>query len=119
MQPLEATAEVDRVSDEDEEVVRVLDAYLANLELGHSANPELLLAQHPGIAHRLRPCLAGLQLLDSGIRTSEAATQLGDYTILREIGRVTILKCQAPVSNYTWDSPAGGTDDRDTASPGF
>src|SRR5687767_7963446 len=88
MQPVDATAEVEQASAEDLEVVRVLDAYLADVESGQAVDPQLLLAQHPAIAHRLRSCLAGLQLLDASIATPQpAATVLGEYKIVREIGR--------------------------------
>ena len=47
MQAGEIAADVDQATREDEEVVRVLDAYLADLEGGQPADPELLLIQHP------------------------------------------------------------------------
>jgi WD40 repeat protein/serine/threonine protein kinase len=84
-----------RLSDaaaEDEEVARVLDQYLSDLERGKPVSSDFLLAQNPAIAPRLRACLAGLSLLDEA--TSPRATmaglrppELADYAILREIGR--------------------------------
>lgn len=87
MKPGEATAEP-RTSDEDEEVVRVLDVYLSDLEAGRATDPQRLLAEHPAIADRLRACLAGLQLLDRGPAAGvESLAELGGYSIVREIGR--------------------------------
>ncbi|MBI3469007.1 MAG: serine/threonine protein kinase, partial [Planctomycetes bacterium] len=87
MKPRDAAAEP-RTSDEDEEVVRVLDAYLNDLEAGQATDPQELLAQHPAIANRLRACLAGLQLLDRSDAPREGALpELGGYSIVREIGR--------------------------------
>jgi len=88
MQPGRATIEADAASQEDEEVVRVLDAYLAGLERGESVEPEMLLAQHPAIAHRLRSCLTGLQLVGGGPPTHPRdAIHIGEYSIECEIGR--------------------------------
>src|SRR5437764_14546163 len=87
MQAGEIGADVDQATREDEEVVRVLDAYLADLEGGQPADPELLLIQHPAIAHRLRSCLAGLHLLDAAVpKNDRPAMELGDYTLVREFG---------------------------------
>jgi eukaryotic-like serine/threonine-protein kinase len=87
MLPVDATSPMDHISDEDDEVVRVLDAYLADIESGRSTTPELLLAQHPAIAQRLRSCLAGLQLVDAAAPSESCAGELGGYQIVREIGR--------------------------------
>jgi hypothetical protein len=88
MRPAKAVIELDPASQEDEEVVRVLDAYLAGLERGDSLEPDLLLAQHPAIAHRLRSCLAGLDLLASQAQNGAAQTiEIGDYLLEHEIGR--------------------------------
>src|SRR4051812_37179506 len=88
MRPAKATIEFVPASQEDEEVVRVLDAYLAGLERGISLEPDLLLAQHPAIAHRLRSCLVGLDLLASQAQNGASKTiEIGDYLIEHEIGR--------------------------------
>jgi serine/threonine protein kinase/Flp pilus assembly protein TadD len=83
----------------DAELAAVLDAYLAALEAGHAPDPEALLAEHARIADRLRACLAGLRLVKGGAEGLEgkgraeepaevsAGTPLGDFRLLREVGR--------------------------------
>ncbi|MEX0611947.1 MAG: serine/threonine-protein kinase [Pirellulales bacterium] len=84
-------------------LVDVLEAYLADLERGAIPNQELLLAAHPELADELRPYLDSLQMLHgvtremrapaittngSGDATLESKPQqIGDYRIVREIGR--------------------------------
>ena len=46
---------------EDEQLVRVLDEFLADLATGVAVDAERLLAAHPDLAPRLRNCLAGLR----------------------------------------------------------
>jgi serine/threonine protein kinase len=82
--------------------MRVFEEYLAELERGTLAQPEELLAQHPDLAGPLRDYLAGMEFLRSaaaalrgaprplepgGECLAEGTQQLGDYRILREIGR--------------------------------
>jgi serine/threonine protein kinase/tetratricopeptide (TPR) repeat protein len=82
-------------------LVGVLEDYLADLERGVAKDEESLLAAHPELADELRPYLDSLQLLHGAARdmrakaTGEAggdvagqhARQIGDYRIVREIGR--------------------------------
>jgi hypothetical protein len=89
----------DRSATDHAELAAVLDAYLAALEAGHAPNPEALLADHARIADRLRACLAGLRLVKGGAQGLEGAgragepaevragTPLGDFRLLREVGR--------------------------------
>jgi len=77
---------------DDEEVVRVLDQCLCDLERGIPLDTERLLADHPAIAHRLRACLSGLSLLDEATSpkapwAASAPPEIADHTIVREIGR--------------------------------
>src|SRR5262249_38703815 len=83
---------------EDGELIRILDHYLADLEAGVAADPEKLIAAHPDLSDRLRACLAGLQLVEGmtpasifgpATDTGEGETlgTLGDFKLLREIGR--------------------------------
>jgi tetratricopeptide (TPR) repeat protein len=84
---------------DDAELAAVLDAYLAALEAGHAPDLEGLLAEHARIADRLRACLAGLRLVKGGAEGLEgtaaaegraevaAGTPLGDFRLLREVGR--------------------------------
>jgi WD40 repeat protein/serine/threonine protein kinase len=94
---------------EDAELVRVLDAYLADVEAGRAVDPEQLLAAHPAIAPRLRACLASLQMVEqvagglaSRTEAAEPPPQLGDFRILRELGRggmglVYVAEQQQPI----------------------
>ena len=51
---------------EDEgELARVLDAYLAEVEAGRPVDPEEWVGQHPAIAARLRACLKSLHLVEA------------------------------------------------------
>jgi serine/threonine protein kinase len=80
-------------------VLRVLEGYLEELERGGEPNPDALVAQHPEIADELRTYLQQLNLLHRatvGLRwpASAVASQempdagrLGDFRLLREIGR--------------------------------
>ena len=78
---------------EDTELVRVLDAYLADVEAGRAVDLEQLLAAHPAIAPRLRACLASLQMVEkvADVLTTptpaEPLPQLGDFRIRQEVGR--------------------------------
>jgi WD40 repeat protein/serine/threonine protein kinase len=81
----------------DRELARVLEVYLADLEAGQAVDAERLVAEHPAIADRLRACLASLHLVERaadafppsnhGLSQVTAEKQLGDYRILREVGR--------------------------------
>jgi serine/threonine protein kinase/tetratricopeptide (TPR) repeat protein len=84
------------------QVMHVLEEYLAQLERGTPPHPEQLLAQHPELAEPLRDYLASLEFLHraavklrSGDQVQETKAagevtelgQLGDYRLLREVGR--------------------------------
>jgi hypothetical protein len=82
----------------DAELTRVLEAYFTDLEAGRPVDPNRLLAEHPAIADRLRACLASLHLVEQGAcvfgpgpqdltEHGPALGQLGDFRILREVGR--------------------------------
>jgi serine/threonine protein kinase len=77
-------------------VVEVLEDYLAALEAGTAPSRQEFLAQHPDLAEQLEACLASLDFIRrAGVksaaprRTSEPLADglLGDYRIVREIGR--------------------------------
>jgi hypothetical protein len=85
-------------SSADAELTHILEVYLADLEAGHPVDPDRLLAEHPAIADRLRACLASLHLVEQGgsvfgpgphgvAEQGPALGQLGDFRILRELGR--------------------------------
>jgi serine/threonine protein kinase/tetratricopeptide (TPR) repeat protein len=85
------------------QLVDVLEGYLAELEQGRAPDQEALLAAHPDLADELRPYLDSLRLLHGATRdmrvtrasssppagelAAPAARQVGDYRIVREIGR--------------------------------
>jgi serine/threonine protein kinase/WD40 repeat protein len=80
------------VSVDDPRVVRALEEYLAALESGSRPERDALLARHPDIAPALAHCLDGLDLMQALTRTEpvpdpRAPAPLGDYRLLREVGR--------------------------------
>ena len=71
-----------------EELVRVLDQYLADLEAGRAPSREKLLAEHPGLASQLEPCLSGIEFIHRAARpAADAPSRLGDFEIVGEVGR--------------------------------
>src|SRR5438128_301508 len=85
-----------------DQVIQILEAYLAELEKGGIPHPDALITQYPEHAEVLRAYLRKLELLHeaaTGLRgspgpegtttTADGASnrRLGDYTILREVGR--------------------------------
>jgi hypothetical protein len=70
------------------ELVRVLDQYLADLQAGRAPERAQLLAAHPDLAPQLEQCLAGIEFIHHAAQPSpETPVQLGDFRIVREIGR--------------------------------
>jgi tetratricopeptide (TPR) repeat protein len=81
------------------ELAQALDAYMAAVEAGRPPDPEQLLAEHPAVADRLRACLASLRLVeraagsfvagaaDGGEANAGRPEVLGDFRIIREVGR--------------------------------
>ena len=85
------------------ELAGVLESYLARLEEGDAPNHDTVLAAHPELAEELRPYLESLRLLHGAARdlrpekaksngsaadsSLSAARRIGDYRILREVGR--------------------------------
>ncbi len=68
------------------DVVRVLDEYLESLKAGTAPSREELLARYPELELQLDACLAGLTFLHAANHGS-VPSQLGDFRILREVGR--------------------------------
>jgi tetratricopeptide (TPR) repeat protein len=81
-------------------VIAALEEYQAALRAGHVPDRRAFLARHPDIAAALADCLGGLDLVrhaaaplrssDEGASVGTGAsrgTLLGDYRILREVGR--------------------------------
>src|SRR3954453_21295799 len=84
------------------ELADVLERYLADLECGVAPDQQALLAAHPNLADELLPYLESLRLLDGATRDlrslnslksnlsdskSTTARYIGEYRIVREIGR--------------------------------
>jgi len=69
-------------------LVTILDQYLANLEAGSPPEREKLLAAHPDLAPQLERCLSGMEFIHRAARpAADAPVQLGDFRIIREVGR--------------------------------
>jgi serine/threonine protein kinase len=76
---------------------RIVDEYQRAVEAGQKPSRTLLLAQHPDLAAALGPCLDGLELVHGAAArptplppvelTLPGAVPLGDFRIVREIGR--------------------------------
>jgi serine/threonine protein kinase len=89
--------DLDSATGEDAELAEVLERYLAALETGGAPTTEQLLARHPALAARLERCLASLRFVEgvapeltmSGADNGEPCEnrRLGDFRILREVGR--------------------------------
>ena len=87
------------VSQDDPRVVAALEEYLEAVDSGRRPSRQEFLSRHPAIAQVLSPCLDGLEFVRTsaprfhpvsagfGSKSSPAPTALGDYRLLREIGR--------------------------------
>jgi hypothetical protein len=85
-----AEAETIPPSESAAELVRVLDEYMAVLQAGEAPDRARVLAEHPALAAQLEPCLAGIDFIHrAGSPTGRdtAPTMLGEFRILREVGR--------------------------------
>ena len=70
------------------ELARVLDQCLADLQAGKKPDRAQLLADHPSLATLLEQALDGLEFIHrAATDPGPAPVQLGDYRILREVGR--------------------------------
>ncbi len=72
------------------ELANLLDEYLAELQSGRQPDRVKLLAEHPELATQLEQCLSGIEFIHraSGpAMKSGMPTQLGDFRIVREVGR--------------------------------
>jgi hypothetical protein len=69
-------------------LARALDSYLAALKAGQAPQRAAVLAAHPNLAAALEPCLAALDFLHRAEQApGDAPVRLGDFRIVREIGR--------------------------------
>src|SRR4051794_26690556 len=74
------------------ELVAILDGYMADLQAGRGPDRERLLAEHPAVASELEACLAGIEFIhrvtgNAEDPNAESPAQLGEFRILRELGR--------------------------------
>ena len=86
---------------DDRRLARALEEYLAAQEAGHKPGRQDFVARHPDIAGPLGECLDGLEFVQAATPQLQppmpnapasaaevaAGTSLGDYRILREVGR--------------------------------
>jgi eukaryotic-like serine/threonine-protein kinase len=94
---LNEPAALDESDAQDAELARVLEACFVDIESGHEINRAQLAAEHPDIAERLQVCLSTLDLVEQGAaalrappaeqETGELTGRLGDFDIIREVGR--------------------------------
>jgi hypothetical protein len=85
-----AAAETVPPSESAAKLVLILDQYMAAIAAGEAPDAVRLLAEHPELASRLEPCLAGINFIHRAARPGppEAApTMLGEFRIVREVGR--------------------------------
>jgi outer membrane protein assembly factor BamB len=69
-------------------LARILDQYFADLQAGRAPDRAALIAAHPDLARELEHCLSGLDFVHHAGRASrDTPVQLGDYRIVREVGR--------------------------------
>ena len=77
-----------QVEESASELVRVLDQFLTDLQAGRAPDRQQLLAAHPELAGQLEQCLAGIAFIHQAAQpASGTPAQLGDFRIIREVGR--------------------------------
>lgn len=96
-----STCGISASPDEQDRLAQILDEYLQGVEQGQPVSPEELLARHPDLAGRLSGYLSGLRLFHDAVANApqplslvgsradgqELRGELGDFRLLREIGR--------------------------------
>ncbi len=69
-------------------LIRLMEECLVQLEAGEAIDRERLIAANPELASQIDACLASLQFIHRAAQpTDTAPTRLGDFRIIREIGR--------------------------------
>jgi serine/threonine protein kinase len=69
-------------------LIRVLDAYMADLQAGRPHDRGRFLADHADIASQLEPCLDGIDFIHRAVgHLGSEPARLGDFRIIREVGR--------------------------------
>jgi tRNA A-37 threonylcarbamoyl transferase component Bud32 len=70
------------------ELASLLEHYMAGLQAGNAPDPKQLIADNPQLAAQLEACLAGIEFIHHATsRVPERPAVLGEYRIVREIGR--------------------------------
>ena len=70
------------------EILEILDQHMADLKAGRAVSRAELVARYPHLASQLDACLAGLEFIhENETQTPGEVHQLGDFRILREVGR--------------------------------
>jgi len=73
--------------DSQNDLVRLLDDYLAALQDGRAPDKQQLLAAHPSLAGQLEQCLAGIDFLHQPETTDTLPTTFGRYIIEGTLGK--------------------------------
>jgi len=90
------TTSFEPVADDDPRLLEASRAYLAEIEAGRSPNHQEYLARYPELRDALSECLEGIDLAQSlkpmapeatPVMTEFPTSPLGDFQIVREIGR--------------------------------
>lgn len=76
-----------RPSDDPSILAGILDDYFAELQAGRQPDRRVLIAAHPDLASELEACLAGLEFIHRTGQPANVPARLGDFRIVREIGR--------------------------------
>lgn len=83
----------DEIGEDDPRLLQISREYLAELEAGHAPDRHSYLARYPELAEILSECLDGIDLAQSlrpvspPAATEFSGSPLGDFQIVREIGR--------------------------------
>lgn len=82
------TRRVEAASETLADLAGILDLYLADLQAGRNPDRARLLEKHPGLATHLARALDGLEFIHrSSGGPATAPARLGDFRIVREVGR--------------------------------
>lgn len=69
------------------QMVQILDRYLADLQAGATPDKEAILAAHPELAEQLRPCMEGIDFVQRSPSAAALPRQIGRYEIRGTLGR--------------------------------
>jgi serine/threonine protein kinase/tetratricopeptide (TPR) repeat protein len=70
-----------------DEMVRILDRYLADLREGKVPARDEILAAHPELADQLQPCLDGIDFIHGSTASPTVPRQVGRYEVQGTLGR--------------------------------